>query len=209
MRASRPGTPKAATALSLALTPFQPLAVVCVNGAVAEVTCCLLQSPCAPSFLYARQLLIAPDEGFRDFAWCDPNHSQVPLLRCLHQQFSTPSIQPRQQYSRTALYKVVWPASVSKLSSGRSTSCGGRDSDRLCGSHMRYTLLHQQPAALPLSAKRCCNEHLRVVALIACPATQTHKRYIQRSSPIRLLATRCRQRCRSYTPHGTCCRQPA
>lgn len=36
VRASRPGTPRAATALSLALTPFQPLAVVCVNGAVAE-----------------------------------------------------------------------------------------------------------------------------------------------------------------------------
>jgi hypothetical protein len=37
VRASRPGTPRAATALSLALTPFQPFAVVCVNGAVAEV----------------------------------------------------------------------------------------------------------------------------------------------------------------------------
>lgn len=37
VRASRPGTPRAATALSLALTPFQPFAVVCVNGAVAEM----------------------------------------------------------------------------------------------------------------------------------------------------------------------------
>jgi hypothetical protein len=37
VRASRPGTPKAATALSLVLTPFQPFAVVSTNGAVAEV----------------------------------------------------------------------------------------------------------------------------------------------------------------------------